>query len=209
MQRSKSGEGVSSVGNLVSLGGKVPEFNIDTASVHGKVRSEEVARAVQGALRWMSGVDILRLPSISAHLASPDESGEAGTCSLQVVNLRGSVNLPILFIDAEFPKYLVRNGVPARQAVLGAAVMARSLDALHSLVMKTPGGTTFVGAIQDQESIRPEYWDQNMTLAQIGLFRASAALVIHTTGIDFDTMDRPPYPAHIAGLMNPLKISQK
>lgn len=207
--KSKSGgRNSSSMGKVISLGGRVPEYKFDTSTLHNQVRSLEVTSAVQGALRWMTGIDTYKIPPLRSHLFAPQESAPEGICTLQVIDMKRNGKMQILVVDAAFPEYLVKNGVVPRTAVLGAAVMARSLDALNNIVMSTPLGIRFVETVSDSDSLRIGYWDQdNLNLARIGLYRASAALAVHVTGIDFDTIDQPPYPEHIAGLMNPLNMT--
>lgn len=191
---------------IVDMTSRLPELELTKETVHQAVRSIETGDRVEKSVRWLTGIQTYRVPMLTAVLASPQvETSEFGTCELKTIVTDAGSTVTFLTLSPEYAKFIESQGIARQQALDLTATVARSIEALNQLVLRTPVASKSFEELAELSGIQQRYWNPDMNLLQISMYRASAAIGLHACGIDFDTTIQPPYPGHIAGLMNPLK----
>jgi hypothetical protein len=117
----------------------------------------------------------------------------------------------MLVTSSRFPNFLVSQGLEVEKATEVAAVYARSLDFIHTVLSgkKTwhGGENRAVKRIQQLPG-RPEIWhpqfDQTFLKVE---FSAAGTVALEATGVTLAVEGPHPLSPHIAGLLDPVKPS--
>ncbi len=193
-------------GIIIDMSSRFGGAEFEVANLQSRIRSAETGERVNEGFRQILDVDIVPKFSFDGHLATSKEPPEEGVCDIKFIKPMG---ITVLIADIEFARYLYENGMPAPAAIDVAALYARALFHIARITASVPGAERLVQDIQTPLPLKPRYWPADEatghTLSEIMSHRTAAALALEYTSQTFDTRSAPPYPAHIAALMNPLR----
>lgn len=111
---------------------RLPELELTPDTLHKAVKSRETGDRVEKSIRWLTGIETYRVPMMTAVIGSPqEEASQFGTCELKTISTGSGNRVTFLTVSPEFPMFLESQGIGRQQSLDTAAIVARSLEALH------------------------------------------------------------------------------
>ena len=173
------------------------------------IQSDRVAYVVSNQISVETGITNFDLSKVAIQdIGYPQKNdSEFGVCAVIPIGRKRDSREPLI-VDEQFPTFLLeQTDMDRKRALDSAAVFARSLFVVNrafSVAAKT--GDTSRVLFKNTEVDR--YWETVMLHSrQRRVYRAAGTITLNSLQIDFDIPQKPPYPSHIAGLMNPLPSS--
>lgn len=113
----------------------------------------------------------------------------------------------LLIVNRGFPEFLksVDCIESSEQALSVAAIFARAYEIMVDAEVKKHYKTRIYDRFTNSSNDR--YWTNELGIRAQVPYRAAGLVALRAAGIEenyFDISEKPPYPPHIAGLMNPL-----